>query len=130
MKFLFYLACTMWWCLSSLLGLTSETVTVANSRGRNDEGRGDGGWGWGGWKGWLVTLPIRVEHNIVLFFAVEVCLAFLNSNLIVNANLFHQYWVPSEIYLSIEVFGYLWRLVCHIVSYSEGCVPYEGECIV
>lgn len=66
-------------------------MTVANSRGRNDEGRGDGGWGWGGWKGWLVTLPIRVEHNIVLFFAVEVCLAFLNSNLIVNANLFHQY---------------------------------------
>lgn len=31
--------------------------------------------------------------------------------------------------VSIRVFGHLWKMLHHIMSYSKDCMPYEGECI-
>ena len=48
-----------------------------------------------------------------------------------NTNLSYQsLHAFTKIYVSIAEFGQLWTSFCQIVSYTKGCVPYEGECIV
>ena len=59
-------------------------------------------------------------------------LSILNSNLMLNLYLLDQSLsVFTNIYGEpIAILGHMCRSLHHIASYSKGCMPYQGICIL
>ena len=91
------------------------------------------------------SYPIQVWVSLEIYMCLLQCLVTCKGCYIIlwavlkvacpmkaNALYIMQVWVSSQtyIYISIAVVSHLWRSLRHIVSYSKGWMPYEGECTV